>query len=547
MVIARTLLLLALVLVSDLARSETSEPTSPESRVIVLANANQPESQKLAAYYAEKRGIPAENVISLPMVGDETITWRIFIDSIFQPLQDELVRRHWIDAIRTEVKDKLGRTKYAFSGHRISYLVVCRGVPLRIQHDGDLYEPLPPLTDSPPFQTNAGAVDSELSLLAYPNYPINALVQNPLYSNQRPTIFHQARIVKVSRLDGPTLANALALVDSALTAERTGLIGRAYVDIGGIYPQGDVWFENVARQIEEADFDLSVDRTSSTFPSTARFDRPALYFGWYATDLNGPFTQPEFYFPPGAIALHLHSFSAHTLRSAQSGWTGPLVARGVAATIGNVYEPYLNLTHQPHLLVRALLRGDCWGDAVYFSLPSVSWQTIAIGDPLYRPFARSFAQQWERRDSLPDEEYAYVVLRELHRIEREALVAKALELAGEVMQARPSVPVALKWAQLAEGSGKAEIARKAAQWIASVAVFRLAEVPMGEEAAQILEHAGDAAVAVDLYAKLLAVPKLSSEFRIQLLKRGASAATAAHREERAAQWNAEAAQLSGSH
>lgn len=545
MVLARTLLLFALILMSTLARSETPERTSPELRVIVLANADQPESLKLAAYYAEKRGIPAENVVALPMVGDETITWGVFVDSIFQPLQDQLVRRHWIDAIRTELKDSVGRTKYAFSGHKISYLVVCRGVPLRIQHDPDLYQPLPPLTDSPQFQTNAGAVDSELSLLAYPSYPINAVVQNPLYGNERPTIFHQARIIKVSRLDGPTLPDALALVDSALTAERTGLIGRAYVDLGGIYKQGDVWFENVARQIEDSDFDSSVDRETSTFPSTARFDRPVLYFGWYATDLNGPFAQPDFRFPAGAVALHLHSFSAHTLRSAQSGWTGPLVARGVTATIGNVYEPYLNLTHQPHLLVRALLRGDCWGDAVYFSLPSVSWQTIAIGDPLYRPFARSFAQQWEHREALPDEEYAYVVLRELHRIEREVLVAKALELAEEVMRARPSVPVALKWAQLAEASGKPDTVRQAVEWIASVPTFRAAEIPLAEEAARILHRGGEGGKAVDLYARLLTLPKLSPDFRLKLLKDGASTAAAAHREERAAQWNGEAAKLGG--
>ena len=541
MVIARTLLFFALISGFTLARSETPDHTPPAARVIVLANAKDPESQRLASYYVEKRGIPAENVIALPMSGDETITWRVFIDSIFQPLQDELVRRHWIDAIGTDLKDNLGRVKYAFSGHKISYLVVCRGVPLRIDHDPSLYAPVPPMTDSPQFQTNAGAVDSELSLLAYPNYPINALVANPLFRNERPTIFHQARIIKVSRLDGPTLADASALVDSALEAERTGLIGRAYVDIGGIYKQGDVWFEDVARQIEAADFDLSVDREASTFPSTARFDRPVLYFGWYTTDLNGPFAQPEFRFPPGAIALHLHSYSARTLRSPHAGWTGPLVARGVTATVGNVFEPYLNLTHQPQLLVRALLRGDCWGDAVYFSLPSVSWQTIAIGDPLYRPFTQSFAQQWEHRDALSTEEYAYVVLRELQRIEHDGLTAKAIEQAEEVMRSRPSIPVALKWAQLAEGAHHPEVARHAAEWIAAAPAIRPAEIPLVEDAADLLQRLGQAGTAVDLYQRLLKEAKFSPEFRNDLLKRGVVVATVAHRDDLAAQWKTEAA------
>ena len=540
-VIARKLLIFAWFCGLTLARSETPDQTLPAERVIVLANSKDPDSRRLAAYYVEKRGIPVENVIALPMPGEETITWRQFIDSVFQPLQDELVRRHWIDAIRTELKDNLGRIKYAFSGHRISYLVVCRGVPLRVDHDPTLYTPVPPLTDSSQFQTNGGAVDSELSLLAYPNYPINALVQNPLFGNDHPNIFHQARIIKVSRLDGPTLPQAMGLVDSAMEAERTGLIGRAYADIGGIYKQGDVWFESVARQLEESNFDLSVDREPSTMPATARFDRPVLYFGWYANDLSGPFAQPEFHFPPGAIALHLHSFSARSLRSSHYGWTGPLIARGVTATVGNVFEPYLNLTHHPHLLARALLRGDCWGDAVYFSLPSVSWQTIAIGDPLYRPFARSFAQQWEHRATLSDEQYAYVVLRELRRMEREVLVSKAMELAEEVMQTKPSIPIALKWAQLGEKVSKPDVARRAAEWIAAVREVRPAELPLAEEAAQILLRVGQAAAAVDFYAKLLNLPKLSPEFRTDLLKKGAAAATAAHRDDLASRWSAEAA------
>ena len=65
---------------------------------------------------------------------------------------------------------------------------------------------------------------------------------------------------------------------------------------------------------------------------------------------------------------------------------GLLVACGVAATVGNVFEPYLQLTHRPDLLLRALVRGHNFGDAAYYALPVLSWQAIALGDPLYRPF-----------------------------------------------------------------------------------------------------------------------------------------------------------------
>jgi uncharacterized protein (TIGR03790 family) len=176
------------------------------------------------------------------------------------------------------------------------------------------------------------------------------------------------------------------MVERALIAEREGLRGRAYVDLGGNHPDGDRWLETVVRQLDELGIETDVDRAPTTIPATARFDVPILYFGWYASSVNGPFTQPGFRFPPGAIALHIHSYSAATLRDATSGWCGPLVARGVTATLGNVFEPYLQLTHRPDFLLRALARGDNFGDAAMYAQRALSWQTVAIGDPLYRPF-----------------------------------------------------------------------------------------------------------------------------------------------------------------
>ena len=87
--------------------------------------------------------------------------------------------------------------------------------------------------------------------------------------------------------------------------------------------------------------------------------------------------------------MHIHSYSATTLRNRDTGWSGPFVARGVTATVGNVFEPYLQLTHRPDLLLRALVRGATFGDAACYAQPALSWQVIAIGDPLYRPFAVS--------------------------------------------------------------------------------------------------------------------------------------------------------------
>jgi hypothetical protein len=185
------------------------------SRLILLVNSNLPESRRIAEHYAAARHVPAANIIALPMSSEETINWSEFLATIWQPLQAELVRQKWIDGLPMALTDKVGRKEYVIGGHRISYLVTCRGVPLRIAHTAELFVPRPAPYHPAELATNQGAVDSELSLLAQPDYPINAFVPNPLFRVDRPSFWDLEKVVKVTRLDGPTVEDALGLVDRA--------------------------------------------------------------------------------------------------------------------------------------------------------------------------------------------------------------------------------------------------------------------------------------------------------------------------------------------
>ena len=515
----------------------------PAARVVLLANSDDPDSLQIARHYADMRHVPRENIVALPMPLTETITWPEFVATLWQPLQDELVRRKWIDAIPMALTDDVGRKKYAIAGHRIAYLVVCRGVPLRVAHSAALFSPRPPPYDRAELRTNEGAVDSELSLLAQTNYPINGFVGNPLYRNDRPSAWELAQVVKVARLDGPTAADALALVDQALAAERTGLLGRAYVDLGGKHPSGDRWLEAVAEQLSGLGYDLDVDRAPATFPVTARFDAPVLYFGWYAPNLIGPFALPGFRFPPGAIAVHIHSFSAETLRSASAGWCGPFVARGVTATVGNVFEPYLDFLHRPDLLLQSLVRGDTFGDAAYYAEPVLSWQSIAIGDPLYRPFVRSFDEQWQDRAALPPRLAGYAALREMHRLEAKRQPDAALAVARAAMKEHPSLAVGFALARQRETAGDLPGAVRELAFVTKLASFQPDEWALAGEAAALLRRAGDAAGAKQVFTRLLQDPAPPTELRAAWLREANQAAQAAGDNEQALDWARELGRL----
>jgi uncharacterized protein (TIGR03790 family) len=397
------------------------------ARLVILANARQPESVALARFYAEQRGVPAANLIALPMPETETITWRQFIDEVYQPVQDELYRRHWIEGTASSLLDALGRRRFAFTAQHLSYLVVCRGVPLRVANDPTLL----PVSDDgqtpAQFRKNEGAVDAELSLLALGNYEINGLVGNPLFAQAEIQTLDGQQVVKVCRLDGPTWADARHLVTAALAGERIGLIGRYYLDLKGPHAIGDQWLASVQEQLQDLGFDGDREETAGGFGPDARFDAPVLYFGWYAEHLNGPFSREGFRFPVGAVAMHIHSFSAQTLHSDTIGWCGPLVARGVTATVGNVFEPYLEFTHRPNLLLRALSQGRNFGDAVYYALPALSWQEVAIGDPLYRPFKVTLAEQLAQRSRIPAGELAYAWLRQANLLAQKGQTTEAVE------------------------------------------------------------------------------------------------------------------------
>lgn len=412
------------------------------ARVVILANSRQPESVSLAAFYAEQRHVPVANIVALPLPEEEGITWRQFVDQVWLPVQDELYRRGWIEGTSSDLFDRLGRRRYAFTGHRISYLVACRGVPLRIYNDPTLLSPRTDRKIKEEFNKNEGAVDAELSLLALGSYEITGLIDNPLFAQQGMMTLDAASVVKVCRLDGPSWESSRHLVTSALEAERTGLIGRTYVDLKGPHAEGDAWLGAARGQLQGLGFDGDVEETPAVFSAEARFDAPIFYFGWYTDNLTGPFAREGFAFPAGAVAVHIHSFSAQNLHSDTTAWCGPFVARGVAATVGNVFEPYLGFTHRPNLLLRALSEGRNFGDAVYYALPALSWQAVAIGDPLYRPFKVTLAEQLAKAATLGPDRAAYVWLRQ----------ANLLEQRGARTEAVAAFRAAQRYAQSAENS-----------------------------------------------------------------------------------------------
>jgi len=464
-----------------------------QERTVVLANATQIESVELAQYYMEQRGIPAENLVTLEMPTAETIGWDSFLDTVFNPLRKELVGREWIHgALDGDKTDPIGRVRGNFFGHKMDYLVVVKGVPLRIKEDAERLAIEKTAEVPANLNTNRTAVDSELAMLLAPaNMATKALVPNPLFGQKSPPEEMLRTIVRVGRIDGASFADARSLIDSAMGGERYGLRGRAYIDLRGPHPKGDQWLEAARDQLQPLGFDLSVHTQPGLFPETHRFDAPALYFGWYANIWRGAAALEGMRFPPGAVGIHIHSFSAQTLRNEKSYLVAPMVHRGIAGTVGNTSEPYLELTHQPDLFLEKLADGGTLGEAAYYAVKGLSWQAILIGDPHYQPFKVSLEAQLARikaGDTQPLDGYA--IIRKMNLLTAAGETTQALELGQRYLYQIPSLPLALRLAQLYAEQGMADKAVQAASFAAALEGLAVDDVAVAADLAGTLEAIG---------------------------------------------------------
>ena len=354
---------------------------SPGS-VAVLYNSAVPESRKLAEIYRLAREIPVENLIALDMPVTADISRADYEKWILKPLRREFESRLWWK----RQADGAGITLPVVN--KIRVLVTMRGVPLRIQPvPKEASKPGAPPPTNPVVGRDEAAVDSELAMFGVEGVPLDGVLQNKFYQSEKS--FSDAAmpfLILTARIDAPSFATCERMIREALEVEKTGLWGRAYVDIANKFPQGDEWLETVVKADAAAGIPTVVDRFNDTLPKNYPMTDASLYYGWYDWSLSGPFLNSRFQFRKGAVAMHLHSFSAEQLADATKNWSGPLLERGAAVTIGNVYEPFLHLTHDFGILHQRLLAGFTWGEACWMAMPVTSWQGVVLGDPLYQPF-----------------------------------------------------------------------------------------------------------------------------------------------------------------
>ncbi len=365
----------------------------PVKETVVIFNPACEGSEALAKYYAGLRHIPDDRLVSIQCSKEETITRDEFEKTIREPLLKKFLEKKWWVVETRDVLDPNGNPiskQPQVVSQDMRVLVLMRGIPLRIKRASNEASPNV-------METDEASVDSELAALGLLQRPIKGGIENRYYqSTRRFADHHEARgQLLVGRLDAADDETVKRIINDTLKAEAEGLWGRAVVDFAlkdGAFMEGERWLGNSVKLFRDAGIPVYADRNKEILRNHWPLPDTILYFGWYTDQCGGAMGGAEFKFKPGAIACHLHSFSAASLRTKSEHWCGPLLDHGAAAVLGNVWEPYLTLTTHFDLMNARLLEGFTLGEAAWSGTPVISWMNVVVGDPLYRPFPKERIQ-----------------------------------------------------------------------------------------------------------------------------------------------------------
>ncbi len=385
------------------------------NEILIIANSDIKESVQIAQYYCSKRGVPEKNVLALPLganLNNDTIARNDYESRLAEPIRNAFYGQGFAGRIRcllttygvpikvgrrSPLKHREGELKQLqkslerekarleqLKQYNSAESAAQRGkISLKIRRLESMINPIIGI------ETNA-SVDSELSMVLFGDYELYLWQPNKL-RDMFP--FWDAKSLMVCRLDGPGFQIAKNLVDKAISVEKTGLKGFAYIDSRGIADDGKSYskghYDQSLRDLAAmtrvwVDLTVTEEQTEELF-EPGSCPQTAIYCGWYSVKKY----VDAFDFVDGAVGYHISSWEAIDLRDPNSSqWCPAMLKEGVTATIGAVAEPYLQAFPEPKEFFAELFNGSCLVETYYHTEPFNSWQLVLIGDPLYRPFKR---------------------------------------------------------------------------------------------------------------------------------------------------------------
>lgn len=379
-------------------------------RVLLIKNLNSPVSIAVADDYSIRRNVP--KVLNITCQNSAT-----------DPNLESISFTDFITLIKTPL------SAYLNIHPEIDFIILTKGIPIRI------YD-----VPNKPYG-GVCALDSYISAFGYenslttstvnisdPNYGANYVGKayaNKFWASTTPFSHSSFGGYLVTRLDGFTQADAIALTTRSLQAEANLAIGNPVTGTILLDADPTYGFPNVGAQpislippayipgqtltitSESAFGDVNSDMQKTNMQLLAR-SVPVQYnttttFVGNVTDLNGYYSwgsndanynvasYNSLTFAPGAIAETAVSTSARTFLAGNPGQSkiADLITQGVTGVKGYTDEPLLQAIASPSILFDRYTKGWTLAESYYAASRLVDWMDIVIGDPICKAYTVS--------------------------------------------------------------------------------------------------------------------------------------------------------------
>ncbi len=375
--------------------------------VVILTNEAVPASIDLGQYYASRRNIPREQILSVKTGTKEGISWPDYRSQIEEPL-------------RRFLKSRPG----------VKYIVPIYGIPVKIREENKENDQKTEASVSRYVKSrDYCCLDREIELL-HKEHELEGWVRSETFRRNRPLSLEDG-VYLVCRLDGPSPESVRAMIDNAIHGETYGIEGTSFLDTRGLTEGGyagiDQEMKSIVSVYEKYEIPFQHDDQAEVVP-LGKNPNQAHYWGWYTTHVK---VEKGFRFARGAVGAHMHSYSAGRLRTKNKNWTGPLIHHGITATCGTVYEPLASGFPYGTVFLDRFFQGYNFGEAMQMANMFTSWMAVFVGDPLYAPYAKGRSERQARNRKL---------IREGARMLEEKLDAGKIEGAEKMAQEIRSLP-----------------------------------------------------------------------------------------------------------
>lgn len=409
-----------------LAEAQTNASVPGPENVLVVYNELDSTSVKVKNYYRDARSIPTTNILgldSLPEIAyyngesvkldqdneiirrnapcaddesnqvcDDSYAWQYFEDYIAGPIRNHL---------NTKVDPNTGDTLYK----QIRYIVLCKGVPLKIQsghaQTWNAHQILVNVSVNAllsVLNTNGNQNPSPVSL-----YKGNK-IQNPYHGADEyftmeyrflPNFFNNGNLklsYLVSRLDGINYDEVENLIYRSVNADTSGN-GLWVLDGHPQYGNHNLDASSASEKIRLLGFNDTLNTNNTPIFNINQpvigYTSQGAHAGYGATYFQ---TSLNFEYLNGAICNTYESYNSYSMnpsyRRDGHGLISEFVKRRPSSNqagtgaMGNCWEPYESGIIDNRYFFPSYAVGYGLVDAAYMGMQYLAWQNVVIGDPL---------------------------------------------------------------------------------------------------------------------------------------------------------------------